>query len=268
MATVQLDILGSDKSGPSFKSATNNVQALDNSVDRLTSRVTSLAGAMGVLYVSNKLWEGFTLGVKAVDDFQQAVIKSAAMITSLQGGENVADNYRKAKEYAEGLQDTLMKVDANTSLNLTSLQSITEEMIKQGVVLDGNNASQVEGFTRLANAAAVYSNNGSNEIQLRQEVRALMMGEVDQNSQLASMVQKMVQGPLQEQVNKWKQSGTLVEELGKALSGFGPASKDMNNTWSAVKSSLETSVNLILRGGFSEVVQGISSVMSASSTTI
>jgi hypothetical protein len=130
-------------------------------------------------------------------------------------------------------------------------------MIKQGVVLDYTNKGQVEGFTRLANAVAVYSNNGRNEIQVRQEVSALLRGEVDQNSQLASMLQKTVDGPLKDQVEKWKQSGTLVEELGKHLAGFGPAAKDMEGTWGAVKSSLETAVNVMLRSGFSEVVKDL-----------
>jgi len=250
MATVSINITGKDTSSPAFRSATD-------SVDRLHSSIKTLVGGLASLYIGDKLFAGFKAGIEAVDSFQQSVIKTAAIITSLQGGENIADNYKKATEYATGLQTVLQQVDARTTLNLTGLQQITEEMVKQGVVLDYNNAGQVEAFTRLANAAAVYSQNGRNEVQLRQEVRALMMGQVDQNSQLASMLQRTVDGPLQQQVEKWKQSGTLLEELGKRLAGFGPASSDLNNTWSAVKTSLQTSVDLVLRAGFGAILKDI-----------
>ena len=218
----------------------------------LTSVVGLFTGAVAGISIAAV----FKKGVEAVDEYRQSVIQTAAMISSLQTGD-VAENYRKAKEYAEGLQNTLQQVDANTTLNLSSLQAITEEMVKQGVVLDTGNQKQVDAFTTLANATAVYSRNGSNEIQLRQEVSALLRGEVDMNSQLASLVQKNVDGPLKVQVEKWKQSGTLVEELAQRLGGFNLASGDLSKTWGAVKSSLETSVNLVLRAGFGTIVNDL-----------
>ncbi len=257
MAVVSLSIAGHDNSGAAVKSAVSNIETLGTSIDRLKGRVTALGGAFLAYFAADKIVGGFNKGIEAVENFAQSVIKTSAMITSLQGGENVAENYRKAKLYSEGLQVTLMKIDANTALNLDSLQAITEEMIKQGIILDGNNSSQVESFTRLANAVAVYSNNGRNEVQLRQEVSALLRGEVDQNSQLASMLQRTVQGPLQQWVEKHKQAGDLLQVIGDKLTGFGPASKDLAQTWSAVKSSLETSVSLILRAGFSTIVKDL-----------
>lgn len=244
-----------DKASGVISGVTNNIKTMESGVNTLNSRFTALVGTLGGMYVSSKLWEGITLGIKAVDDFEMAVVQSAATITSLQGGDNISQNYKAAKEYAEGLQTTLMKVDANTSLNLSNLQQITFEMTKQGILLDGNNQQQVESFTRIANAVAVYSNNGRNEMQVRQEISALLRGEVDQNSQLASMIQRTVDGPLKQQIDKWKQSGTLLQELGDRLAGFGEASQDIGKMWSSIKSSFETAVNVILKAGFTEVVK-------------
>lgn len=231
--------------------------SVETMVLKLTPRFAGLIATLAAFYVGSKLWEGFRFGIEAVDEFQQSVTKTAAMITSLQGGKDIAGNYQKAKEYAAGLNDVLMQVDSRTNLNLTSLQQITEEMIKQGVVLDYTNKDQVEGFTRLANAAAIYSRNGADERQLRQEVSALLKGQVDQNSQLASMLQRTVDGPLKQQVEQWKASGTLVAELGNHLSGFGPAADDLATSWSATKSSLETSVSLVARVGFTSIVKDV-----------
>ena len=257
MSEVKVAISAQDNFSATLGKASSQFRSMEGSVNSLSSRVTALAGALGGLYISNKLWEGFTSGLKAVDDFQMSVVQMAATITSLQGGDNIAENYKTAKEYAEGLQVTLMKVDANTSLNLSNLQQITFEMTKQGVLLDTNNQQQVEAFTRIANAVAVYSNNGRNEMQVRQEISALLRGEVDQNSQLASMIQRTVDGPLKQQIDKWKQSGTLLEELSKRLGGFGEASQDIGNMWSSIKSSFETAVNVILKAGFTDIVKDL-----------
>lgn len=240
-----------------LKSFSQNVDDIGSAVDRLTPRFAGLILTLGAFYIGSQLWEGFKHGVQAVDDFQQSVVKTSAIITSLQGGKDIASNYQQAKLYAAGLNDVLMQVDSRTTLNLQNLQTITEEMIKQGVVLDYTNKDQVEGFTRLANAVAVYSRNGADERQLRQEVSALLRGQVDESSQLSSMLQRTVDGPLKQQVEKWKQSGTIVTELGSRLAGFGPAADDLATSWGAVKSSLETSLNLVMRAGFTDIVKDI-----------
>lgn len=250
MADVKLTISGEDRTGSAFSS-------VNNAVDRLHSQIKLIGGAFASYFAADKLIAGFKKGIEAVDDFQQSVAKTAAMITSFQGGDNVAENYRRAKEYAEGLNVALQKVDSRTTLNLSGLQAITEEMMKQRLVLDTSNNAQVEGFTRLANAAAVFSRNGADEVQLRQEVASLLRGEVDQNSKLASIAQSMVKGPLKQQLEQWKQSGTILEHLGELFKGFGPAANDLANTWSAVKSSFETAVNVVLRAGFDQISKDI-----------
>ncbi len=255
--TAKIAALDAGLKPQGIKSVTEHLDNMGSAVERLTPRFVGLVGTLAAFYVGSKLWDGFKSGIQAVDDFQQSIVRTAAVITSLQGGSDLAGNYQRAKEYAAGLNEVLMQVDAKTTLNLTNLQSITEEMVKQGVVLDYTNKDQVEGFTRLANAVAVYSRNGADEKQLRQEVSALLKGQVDQNSQLSSMLQRTVDGPLKQQVDKWKESGTLVKELGDRLGGFGPASEDLATSWSAVKSSLETSMNLVLRAGFKDIVKDI-----------
>ncbi|MEA5113213.1 MAG: hypothetical protein VB050_04230 [Geobacteraceae bacterium] len=257
MAVVQITIRGKNESGPAFKSTEGAVISLGSAMEKLQRQISFAGGTMLSWFAADKLIGGFKKGLEAVDNFQQSVVKTAAMITSLQGGTDVATNYAKAKEYAEGLNLALQQVDAKTTLNITSLQAITEELVKQGVVINYNNQSQVEGFTRLANAVAVYSNNGQWEAQLRQEVASLLRGEVNMQSQLATMLQRMVGGDLKQMVEQWKQSGTLMENLGKYLSGFGPAADDLSKSWGAVKSSLETSVNLILKAGFTDIVKDL-----------
>lgn len=200
-----------------------------------------------------------TGGIKAVDEFQMSVIQMSAVLTSLAENQlDIAGTYKQAKEYAEGLQAVLQRIDANTSLNLQNLQTMTLEMAKQGVTLDDTNAKQVESFTRIANAVALYSRNGADERQVRQEIAALMKGEVRQGDELAKLLNRMTNGELPNLLIEWKKQGTVIDEIGKRLSGFGPAAKDINSTWSAVTSSMKTSLNIIARAGFTDIVKDLS----------
>jgi len=239
------------------KTLRQNLDDVGTSLNKLKPGVVSLVASLAAFYAGSKLWEGFRSGIKSVDDFDQAIVKTAALITTLQTGKDIASDYERAKVYAQGLNDELMRIDSRTTLNLTNLQDITEEMVKQGVVLDYTNKEQLSGFTNIANAVAVYSANGAKEAQLRQEIAALLRGEVNQNSQLASMLQRTVDGPLQKYVEQWKQSGTFVQEVGARLKGFGPAADDLAESWGAVKSSFETAMSLVLRAGFTDIVKEI-----------
>lgn len=197
-------------------------------------------------------------GIEAIEDFTMKVVKMAALITSFKGGSNIAQTYQEAKEYASALQETLEVVDAKTIANAQDLGLITEEMIKQRVVLDVNSKSQIDGFTNMANAVAVVAQGaGSKEIQIRQEIRSLMMGEVNSQSVLSSQINSMVGGGLKQKVALWKEEGTLIENIGKALQGYAAAQGDISATWGAVKSTTSSILNMILRGGFQDVFKSL-----------
>jgi hypothetical protein len=222
---------------------------LNSSVSSVITNLGGFALAAGAIYAVK---QQFMDGITAVDSFRMSVIKSASMMASLKASGDMASNYAAAKKEAEGLQNVLMRVDADTSLNLENLQVINEELIKQRVQFDYNNKAQVEGFTRLANAAAMYSRNGADERQLRQEVAALVRGEVNINSQLSSIMQGMVKGPMTEMVSQWKASDTFLQNVGANLRGFGEGSKDISKTWSAVTSSFQTTKSLLQREVFAK----------------
>src|SRR5574340_1569549 len=72
-------------------------------------------------------------GIDAVDNYQLSIVKTASMLSSMKTTGGMAENYRLAKQYAEGLEPVLQQMDAQTTLNLQNLEAINEEMIKQGI---------------------------------------------------------------------------------------------------------------------------------------
>ncbi|MDA8114984.1 MAG: hypothetical protein M0Z43_09710 [Acidithiobacillus sp.] len=195
--------------------------------------------------------------IAAIDRFNLSVIQMSAILTSLQVANgtagNIADTYRQTRDYAEQTNAALLKIEPSTSLSIQGLQRINLELAKAGVAIDTNNSAQVEGFKNLANAAAVFSQGGQNEVMLQSEIMLLMQGQASAHSRLGSAIKAMVGGDLKTWVEEHKQAGDFLEQMNTVLAGFGPASKDIANTWSAVKTSFETTVNIIQRAGFAQV---------------
>ena len=243
----------------------HGMTAIEMRVQSLTMRIMNLTMAAALVaapFVALGLVLKSTYG--EIEQFNLSAIQMAALISSFQKGGDPGENYRKAKEYAEGLVPVLETIDAETAASASGLRIITEEMIKQRVLLDGNNTAAVEGFKNLANAASVIASGYQNqEIQLRQEIRSLMQGEVDMNSQLSQQINAMVGGGLKDKVELWKKEGTIIENLGGLLRGYGAASEDIGDTWSAIGSTMSTIWSQISRGGFTEMYRDVNALLAS-----
>lgn len=198
-----------------------------------------------------------------VEGFNMAVVQSAAMITGMMEKDTrpLAERYQEAKTYAQQLQVVLEQIDKETLLTARDLSNVTAEMHKQGVVLDVTNRKQVEAFKALSNAVAVVSAGyPSKEVQIRQEIRALLSGQTRTTDTLSGMLKAQV-GDLKEQIELHKQQGDLIEWLGEQLQGFAAASGDIEMTWEAVSTSMQTIWRQLLRGAFAEPFHEVVSLL-------
>jgi hypothetical protein len=210
----------------------------------------------------------FIKAYSVVEEFTLSTTKSAAMMASFMKGGDVGQNFQKGLAYAEALQVTMEEIDAKTIAGGQDLAIINEELIKQRIVLDVSNQRQLDAFTNIANAAAAMKRSGVDEVQVRQEVGALLRGQVNQNSQLASQMNSMVGGDLKRQVELHKQSGDLVEWIGEQLKGWAPASDNLQGTWSAIGSTMKTISDSILRDGFKQGYKDINDSLSGMNSLI
>lgn len=205
-----------------------------------------------VAYEAVKTFTNFIKsGIEAVDRFNLTGVQLAAMMTGMMKSDNrtLPERYKEAREYATDLLKELEKIDKQTLLGAEDLATITQEMMKQGVIIDINNAKEIQAFTTYANALATTTAGAPNKmIQLRQETRALLQGEVNQYSILASMINAQT-GDLKTQVELHKKQGDLWQWLAQQLQGFAAAQGEINVSWEAISSSMETTYTQILRAG-------------------
>lgn len=191
----------------------------------------------------------------AIESFRESIVQMAATITSLQmpEGNEIAEAYIRAKSYAEGLLHALQKIDENSIATMNDLKVMTDQFVKHGVLLDYMSDSAVEAYKNIANAIAVIAQAyPARATQVAQEARALMQGSTDIRGALSSMLDKMMGGRLKENLELWRQQGTVIENIGKHLKGFAAASDDVSTLWSSISATMQNIRDRILRGGFTD----------------
>ena len=201
----------------------------------------------------------FKKGFTAVESFKLSVASLAATITTFADGtgKSLAGIYKEAYTYSEALVYKMEEWNAKTVATGANLSAMVETMAQAGVNLDLNNKEQEKGFLAIATALALITQGQNQAIQFRQETRGILLGELRATNLLARLIDKRMGGGLKKNIELWTKQGTLVENMGKLLTGFVIASADLSKTWLAVGTTLETIGTRVLRGMFLPVYEDI-----------
>ena len=208
-------------------------------------------------------YQGIMSGIKAIDDLKLSTIAVASQIATMQGPENVAENYRKALIYSEQLNKKLMEIDASSYANYQQIQLMNRAMNLQGVLLDANNAKQVESFTALTNAVAMFTQGQDKEKQASQEIRALFSGQVKAGNMLALQMDAQIRKQneyrdgLKGLIAEGEKHGDTLERMMPYLTGIVAASGDIQQTWEAVSSSVSTAWGIMERAVFKDIYKNM-----------
>lgn len=201
----------------------------------------------------------FVNGLKAVEDYEVKVASMTGFMVTFNKSvtqANASEIYRASTTEARKLVDAMEVLDARTVATGKDLTTMAEQFIKGGVKIDVTNKGTLDGFANIANALKLMTQGQNQEIQMRQEIRALVMGQLRDTNLLAKTLES-IDPNIKENIKLWKQQGTLIENVGKLLVGFGPAAKDLENTWSIVGTTMETIHNRILRSAFKDTYDSL-----------
>lgn len=243
--------------------STKVVNDLSNDIGgKLTSASNLAAGALGMLgvaFTADYLIGQVKAGIAIIDDLKISVISMSAQIATMQGPANVAKNYEAAKVYAEGLVEALKRVDAQSFANSKGLLAMSEAMINQGVILDYNKKKEMETFTAVSNLIAMKTKGQNQEMQIRQEMNALLSGEARMGAVVAKQIDTQAKASgdykngLKDIVKLGKEHGDFWQRLAPYMTGVQVAAKDIQGTWEAVTSSWETAMGTIKKEVFADV---------------
>ena len=246
-----------DKTNALLRNRVGIIGKIKKSLFAMRSYWLAISAAVSIAAIS--VVKFFKAGFMAVERFRLSVASVAASITTfsdLSAGD-VDRVYANAVKYAEQLALKMEIINVRTIATGEQLRAMNETFIQQGVLLDINSKKQEDAFVSVANAISLITQGQNQEIQMRQEVRGLLSGDIRATNLLARMINAKLGGALKENITLWKQQGTLLENLGKHLEGFKAGSADLASTWAALSTTFETIANRYLRAIFKPIYEDI-----------
>lgn len=209
--------------------------------------------------VSMGIKSTFDKGFKAVETYNESVASLAAMVLTFserQKGQTLETQWKGALAYSTAMVPVLEQIAAKTLLSGQETTALANAFARSGVFLDGNNKKQIESFTRISNALPLMTQGQEIMRQINTEIRSLMNGTNEASSMMLTSL-KAIDPALEANLKIWRAEGTVLENIGELLAGFGPATELLENQWKAVNSTLDTTVTQILREGMAGVYRDI-----------
>lgn len=248
---------GLNKNTASLKKQEAGIKSIKQHLFTLRSYYLAITVAAAIATVT--VAKFFKAGFMSVEKFRLSVASAAAAITTfsdLSAG-NIDKVYADAYKYAGKLALKMEIINARTIASGDQLRAMNDTFIHQGVLLDINSKKQEDAFVAIANAISLITQGQNQEIQMRQEIRGLLSGDIRATNLLAKMINVKLGGELKKNVELWKQQGTLLINLGRNLEGFKAGSADLASTWAALSTTFDTIVNRYLRQAFKPIYEDI-----------
>lgn len=186
---------------------------------------SAMAPAVSAAIDYNKQMEISRLGISAI-------LTSMTTMKDAQG--NVlsgADKWQQATRYTAQAQGELQKIAMTTAVTYQELVSAYQGILAPALAAKVSFKDTMELTGLMANSVKAM---GLPMQQIVQESRDLVSGTIDQNAQLARSL-----GITNEDVKKWKEKGTIFEEIKNRLSGFVYASNEFSGTWEGAWSNFK-----------------------------
>lgn len=200
----------------------------------------------------NKTLESTRLGIAGIVTSQAELRDSQGQVLEGQDAFNAATGIASD-------QLKKLKVDSLSTIStFGELKDAFQAAISPGLGA-GLDLDQIRNLTKeiaIASKAIGLQTN-----QIAQETRAILTGDIDMNAQLARNL-----GITSEMVARWKEQGTLAQELEKRLHGFVLAGDATAKSWAGVTSNMqeayETLAGLATAGFYDAIKEKLNDALS------
>ena len=211
-------------------------------IQQLTKRILGLVAA----YKAVDALKGIAQrGLAFNSAMEGSRIAIASLITSMVKLENAqgktlegAEKYAAAQGLAADMMKEIQKLGLETTATTQELvegvQSVMGPAVKAGMAL--------KDIPRFAVAGAqAMQTMGIPLQQMRTELEALLSGNINKTQDL--LAPRL--GITKEDIQRWREAGTLTDELMKKFQAFQLAGQDIAQTWSGLTSNLEEAMDVI-----------------------
>ncbi len=207
----------------------------------------------GLEKILQALYGAFRAVIDTIEDFKITAIEIASIQTSIAQSylplKDLPSVYNMAKEAAEDYYKTVLKLSAKTPLTAEQLQKMLLTFETRGQYVDLT--KQTDAVIAIANAIYTLTRGQRLNIQITQEVRGILGDSTKQSSTLYKLL-RMIEPEIDTLLEKWRQQGTIIANVGKLLYGYSLAGKDIQNTFSGLITTTKTFLSLLTRESFAD----------------
>lgn len=243
---------------------TDGFDSMARSIGGINTAIKALAGAAGFYIITQQIKDAVAAGVdfnKTMESAQfgiAALISAQAKIVDDQG--NVLEG-QDAYNAALGMSADLMKklqlagmqTAATTQQLVTAFQAALSAGMGSGITDMEKLLELTISITQAASAMQVPMD------QLRQEIQSILSGNISSDSTVAKNL-----GITNEDIKRWKDAGTLVQELQQRLAPFSVAADKASQSFGVLSSNVgevfDKAAGESTKGLFEKLKEGFGSI--------
>ena len=243
--------------GDLFSSGTKSAETFQQSLRGLIGRFSALwatmkagegiAGLLNVGVQFNATMENARLGIGALITAQAKIIDGTGQ--ELKGREALNVAMAMGDDQIQKLRISGLQTAATTEQLTSAYQDAVGGGLRAGMSLDQIRKLTVQ-TVQAAGAMGVPMN------QLNQEIRSILDGTIDRNSRVAIRL-----GITNADVEKWKQAGTLFENLHVKMQAFSEAGKESMNNWTVLLSNMKEASQIIMGDAFKAPMKNVQAAL-------
>nr|AUG44377.1 tail protein [uncultured bacterium] len=247
LAAVQTQTAGVDVAGAKAGQALQNagekggagmkhIHDQAHQAHSMLGQMVQMAIIMGALFGSKQLFEwgmGYNKTLETSKLGLSAIITSMGVVTDAQGRVlQGQEKWNASQSLSVEAQKELQKIGMTTAATYTELVEVYQGILAPALSAKMTFAETLEITGLLTNSVKAL---GLPINQIKQEARDLIQGGINAaSSSLATAL-----GVSDKMVKKWREQGTVYDELKKRLEGFVYASKEFSDTWEGAWSNFQ-----------------------------
>jgi len=200
---------------------------------------------------------GFKAGIQAVDNYKISVIAIAASLTDMAkpGQGDMSELFQRNAASAEAMYRAINVEAAKHFAGAHEMMMVYNRLVQGGYNV---RLEEVQALGTLADKIRIATQGQQQEVQLNQEVRALLEGQARGYSMLAMELQTRLGPEWSTLLEKHKAAGTLLQWLTSLWPGLqvatGKVTETITSQWTTLKSIAELLAIDSLGGAYQEIV--------------
>jgi len=217
-----------------------------------SSAMSSMAGLVGVtLSVAGAFYavqKAVRFSIQAQEEFRLKTIEIGSGLTNLaqEGQGSFEKMFKQNFKYAQAMYDEIRKEDAKRFASAADLMTGYNALVQKGYAV---RLDEVDSLGVLVDKIKLATAGQNTQMQINQEIRGLLDGQVRAGSLLGMELQSRLGPAWKDQVTQHRKAGDLLAWLASMWPGIAAACAEVENTLEAQTTTLEGNLKSIGRQG-------------------